>query len=129
MTLLEEIQAKCSPELIAAQEHGQIAAIVSVGRTRPSGKEVGIGTILETMGLGAGNAMLDAIYGDQMFRYVKPLLEQGRLIVSSPLVAATLQGLVQANVIQQADADKLLALATVPSPVSTDQVIQALKGA
>ena len=128
MTLLEEIQAKCPPELIAAKEHGQIAAMVSAGRTRPSGKEVGIGTILETMGLTAGNAMLDAIYDDHMLRYVKPLLEQGRLIVSSPLVAATLQGLVQAGVIQQTDANKLIALATVPAPVSVQEVVSAMEG-
>lgn len=128
MTLLEEIQAKCPPELIAAKEHGQIAAMVSTGRTRPSGKEVGIGTILETMGLTAGNAMLDAIYDDPMFRYVKPLLEQGRLIVSSPLVAATMQGLVQAGVIQQTDANKLIALATVPAPVSVQEVVSAMEG-
>lgn len=33
-TLLQEIQAKCSPELIAAKEHGQIAAILNTNRYR-----------------------------------------------------------------------------------------------
>lgn len=38
MTLKDEILAKCSAQLIAAQEHGQIAAIVNVGRTKTSTK-------------------------------------------------------------------------------------------
>lgn len=127
MTLLEEIQAKCPPELIASKEHGQIAALVSVGRTKPSGLEVGHGTVLETIGLAAGNAFLDAIHGSPDFRHVKPLLEQGRLIVSSPLVVATIQAMVP-GVITQADADKLLALAVVPAPVTTQEVIAAMEG-
>lgn len=127
MTLLEEIQAKCSPELIASKEHGQIAAVVSAGRTKPSGLQVGHGTVLETVGLTAGNAFLDAIYGAPEFRHVKPLLEQGRLIVSSPLVMTTIQSMVP-NVIAQADADKLLALAVVPAPVTTQDVIAAMEG-
>lgn len=127
MTLLQEIQAKCSPELIASKEHGQIAAVVSAGRTKPSGLQVGHGTVLEAVGLTAGNAFLDAIYDSPEFRYIKPLLEQGRLIISSPLVTATIQAMVPA-VISQADADKLLALAVVPAPVSTQEVIAAMEG-
>lgn len=127
MSLLQEILTKCSPELVASKEHGQIAAVVSVGRTKPSGMEVGHGTVLEVLGLAAGNALLDALYGSPEFRHVRPLLEQGRLIISSPLVMGTLQAMVPA-VITQADADKLLALAVVPAPVSTQEVIAAMEG-
>lgn len=127
MTLLDEIRAKCSPELIAAKEHGQIAAIVSKDRTKPSAREIGNGTILETIGLDYGNAMLDVIYSDPRFRHVKPLLEQGRLIVGSPLVVATIRGMVPA-VFPQAVADRLLALSVEPAPVSVQEVIQAMEG-
>lgn len=127
MSLLQEILTKCSPELVASKEHGQIAAVVSVGRTKPSGMEVGHGTVLEVLGLAAGNALLDALYGSPEFRHVRPLLEQGRLVISSPLVMGTIQAMVPA-VITQADADKLLALAVVPAPVTTQEVIAAMEG-
>lgn len=127
MTLLDEIRAKCPPQLIAAKEHGRIAEIVSQDRTKPSGTEVGHGTILEVLGLEAGNAVLDTIYSFPDFRHVKPLLEQGRLIISNPMVMIALQSMVPA-VISQADANKLLSLATVPDPVTTQQVVKAMEG-
>lgn len=128
MTLLEEIKANCPPELIAAKEHGQIAALVSAGRTRPSTREIGNGTILEVLGLAAGNALMDVINAAPDFRHVKPLVEQGRLIVGSPLVAMALSGIVAQGVITQADADKLLAISREPAPVSVQEVIQAMEG-
>ena len=124
MTLLEEIQAKCSPELIASRDAEAIAAAVSVGRTMPSTREIGNGTILETIGLGYGNAMLDVIYTEPNFRHVKPLLEQGRLIVGSPLVVQTIQSMVPA-LMPQAVADLLLALTVVPAPVTEFDVRRA----
>lgn len=127
-TLLAEIQAKCPPELIAAKEHGQIAALVSAGRTRPSAREIGNGTILETIGLQHGNAMLDVIYNDANFRHVKPLLEQGRLIVGSPLVVQTINGMVAGGVIPSAAGAALLALTVEPAPVSVQEVIKAMEG-
>lgn len=127
MSLLSEITTKCPPELVASREHGQIAALVSQGRTRPSAREIGNGTILETIGLQYGNAMLDVIYNTPEFRHVKPLLEQGRLIVGSPLVVATVQGMVPA-VMPQAVADRLLALTVEPAPVSVQEVVNAMEG-
>lgn len=127
MTLLEEITAKCPPELLAAKEHGQIAALVSAGRTKPSGLQVGKGTILETIGLAAGNAFLDVIDTQPDFRHVRELVAEGRLIISSPLVTATIQSFVPA-VLTQAQANALLALATVPAPVSVQEVITAMEG-
>ena len=127
MTLIDEIRAKCPPELIAAKEHGQIAALVSVGRTKPSGLQVGKGTILETIGLAAGNAFLDVIDTQPDFRHVRGLVAEGRLIISSPLVMGTISSFVPA-VLTQAQADALLALATVPAPVSVQEVITAMEG-
>ena len=127
MTLLDEIRAKCPPELIQAKEHGQIAALVSQGRTKPSGTEVGHGVILEVLGLTSGNAVLDAIYSFPDFRHARPLLEQGRLIISSPIVMMSIQMMVP-SIITQEEADKLLALAVVPAPVTTQEVVQAMEG-
>lgn len=124
MTLLEEIKQKCSPSLIASRQHGEIAAKVSEGRTKPSTREIGNGTILETIGLGHGNAMLDVIYTDPNFRHVKPLLEQGRLIVGSPMVVQTIQSMVPL-VYPQAVADLLLALTVDPDPVTEFDVRRA----
>lgn len=126
-TLLEEIEAKCPKGLIEAKEHGQIAALISKGRTKPSGLPVGKGTILETIGLAAGNAFLDVIDAGADFRHVRGLVAEGRLIISSPLVMGTIQSFVP-GVLTQAQADALLALATVPAPVSVQEVITAMEG-
>lgn len=128
MTLLEEINAKCPPELVAAREHGQIAAIVSQGRTRPATTVIGNGTVLELLGLDAGSALLDVIYGNPAFRHVKPLLEQGRLIVGAQVVRSALEGMVVGGVLARTDADKLLALGVEPDPVSVQAVINAMEG-
>lgn len=127
-TLLSEIQAKCPPEVIAAKEHGQIATLVSAGRTKPSHREIGNGTILETIGLAHGNAMLDVIYGDTNFRHIRPLLEQGRLIAGSPLVGQTINSMVAGGIITSAAGAALLALTVEPAPVSVQEVIKAMEG-
>lgn len=128
MTLLEEIQTKCPPELIAAREHGQIATLVSVGRTRQSALTIGNGAVLEALGLDAGNAFLDVIYANPAFRHIRPLLEQGRLIAGAQIVRTAIQGMVPAGVLTQAQADKLLALGVEPDPVSVQAVVSAMEG-
>lgn len=115
MTLLTQIQA-LDPALLAGQDTAAIAAALSVDRTRPSGVEVGNGLVLETLGITAGNAFLDVIYNVPDFRHVRPLVEQGRLNISSPLVQATIQSLVPA-VLTQPEADALCNLGCVPDPV------------
>lgn len=126
MTLLEEIQAKCGPALLASRDFDAIAAFVSAGRTKPSTREIGNGTILEVLGLETGNALLDVVNTAQDFRYVKPLVEQGRLTVGSALVQATVQALVPMGVLTQPQADALCALGFDPDPVTALQVNQAL---
>jgi hypothetical protein len=125
MNLLTEIQA-LDPVLVASRDTQAIADALSVGRTKPSTREIGNGTILEVLGLAAGNALLDAINNAPDFRHVKPLVEQGRLIIGGPLVAVALMGMVAGGVITQADADKLLAIASVPDPVSEFDVRRAV---
>lgn len=116
MDLRAEIIATCPPALLAGHDTAQIAAQVSIERTRLVPTEIGNGAILETIGLAAGNALLDLINSAPDFRHVKPLLEQGRLRVDSALVRATLNSLVP-GVLSRAQADALLALAEVPDPI------------
>lgn len=125
MTLLEEITAKCPPDVLASRNTQAITDAVNVGRTKPSGREVGKGTILETIGLTAGSAFLDVIDNQPEFRHVKGLVAEGRLIVSSPLVMGTIQSFVPA-VLTQAQADALLSLARTPNPVDELSVRRAL---
>ena len=127
MTLLEEIQAKATAEQIAARDHDAIAAAVNVGRKRRNNREIGNGTILEVLGIATGNALLDVINNTADFRYVKPLIEQGRLVISSPLVQATVDSFVPA-VLTQAQADALKALGYDADPVTPAQVAAALDG-
>lgn len=127
MSLLTEITAKCDPALIASRDYDAIAAAVNVGRKKQSGREIGNGTILEVLGLTAGNALLDVVYNAPDFRYVKPLIEQGRLIIGSPLVQATVQSLVP-SVLTQPQADLLCALGFEPDHVIASQVARAIEG-
>ena len=128
MTLLAEIQAKCGPALLASRDFDAIAAFVSAGRTKPSTREIGNGTILEVLGLETGNALLDVINNVPDFRHVKPLVEQGRLTVGSPLVQSTVQALVPMGVLAQPQADALCALGFDPDPVTAQQVSDAMGG-
>lgn len=122
----QEIESKCSAELIASRDCQAIADIVNVGRVRNSKREIGYGTILETIGLTAGNALADEINSNPLFRYVKPLVEQGRLIAGSPLVAGALQVMVGSAKITQTEADALKALGLEDDPCTPQEVAEAL---
>lgn len=124
MALIDDILASGLP----LDDHGAIAAALSIGRTKTVPTEIGNGLILETLGLEAGNALLDVITATPDFRHVKPLLEQGRLRIDSPLVQAALDQLAQAGVITQAEANALKALAVQPDPVTAYDVGYALQG-
>jgi hypothetical protein len=124
--LAAEIMAKC-PELVAGRDESAIAKVLSVGRKRPNGREIGNGTILETLGIAAGNALLDAINGAADYRHVKPLIEQGRLLIGSQLVQVTVNSMAPA-ILTQAQADALCALGFDDDIVSATDVALALEG-
>jgi hypothetical protein len=112
---------------LADRDLVELARILSDGRTRPSSREIGNGTVLETLGIEAGNKLLDHIQSAPELRYVKPLLEQGRLMIGSPVVQAALQSFVALdNVLTQADADKLCALGREPDPLAPQDLAEAL---
>jgi hypothetical protein len=120
------LAAAIAPHL-AARNDAKIAEILSASRTRLAPTKVGNLAVLKTLGIAAGNVLLDAIYLNATYRYVRPALESNNLDVSDPLVRATLDSLVPATITQvQADAIKNLAL--VPDPVTVDQVSAAIAG-
>lgn len=103
-----------------------IAVELSTRGTHKVPYEIGIGLILNTIGLDAGNALLDAIKATASFRHVYPLLEQGRLDLSSPLVEVALDALVQAEVVTSSDKQALLSLCIRPVEVPESDVKQAI---
>jgi len=125
----DEIVAKCSSELIASRDCHAIAEAVSAGRTKPSSIMIGNGTIIAALNdLTTANKLLDILHTDARFKYVVPLLDQGRLIISDQLVISTLQAFVP-SVLTQEQADKLIAFAIVPDPVSFTEVAEVLYNA
>lgn len=103
-----------------------IAAELSTRDTHKVPFEIGVGLILETIGLESGNALLDAIKTTPDFRHVYPLLEQGRLDVSSPLVEVALGVLVQGEVISTEEKNSLIALCEQNIVVSESDVKSAI---
>lgn len=103
-----------------------IADALSVGRTRWKHTEIGVGTIIEVLGLAAANPVLDALYASQDYRHVKPLLDQGRLRLDVVAQSGMLQPLVTGGLLTQAQLDALVARAKEPAPVSEYDVRVAI---
>jgi hypothetical protein len=112
-------------EALAAKDCDALAGIMSVGRKRASNREIGNGTVLEVLGIVAGNALLDELNSNQNYRHVKPLLEQGRLLIGTPLVQATVRSFVPTT-LTQAQADALCALGLEDDPYSATDMHEAL---
>lgn len=127
MALYDEIVALGMDITPAGRNDAEIAEALSVGRTKLVPTEVGTGTIIETLGLTAGNVLLDAIYANSNFKYIKNLLDQGRLRIDSQMVRATLDSFV-GNGLTSSQVEALKNLAVQPDPVSTQQVTQAFEG-
>lgn len=110
---------------LAAKDCEALAVLLSIGRTCGNEREVGYGTIIETIGIESGNQLIDFLKAAEPMRHVVPLLDQGRLRIGSPLVQSTLQSFV-GGPIDQAEADALCALGQQPDPLTARQVGEAL---
>jgi hypothetical protein len=120
--------------LAAARNDAGLADALSVGRTKQVPVDVGNGTLLDVLGLTVGNALIDLIHNTASYRYVVPLLDQGRLRLDSPLVQGTLAQLTGQQIAAGVTLDAvhvaaLNALCVVDDPVSTDEVSAALNEA
>lgn len=125
----DEIRAALAadPALQALVPDSQaIADALSAGRTRWKHTEIGVGTIIEVLGLAAANTVLDALYASPDYRHVKPLLDQGRLRLDTVAQAGMLQPLVTGGLLTQAQLDALIARAKEPAPVAEYDVRVAI---
>jgi len=78
---------------LSLADHGAIAAALSAGRTKLVKTEIGQLTILGTIGMAAGNALLDTINTVDDFRHVRYPLANGWLDISDPTVCALVDSL------------------------------------
>lgn len=125
-SLRDQVHAdvRCTAAL-AARDCTELARLMSVGRTRANTREIGNGTILEVLGLDTGNVVLDLINADPIYRHVKPLIDQGRLLIGSPLAQLTVQSLAPA-ILTQPQADALCALGLEAFPYTAQELAEAL---
>lgn len=108
----------------------EITRILSIGRTQLVKKTIGKGDVLDAIGLEAGNALLDAVEANTLFRHVKSELDRGDLDVSRPIVRASLDGMVGVVTgFTQAHAEAVKALAEAPNPLQLIDVSRVLNTA
>ncbi len=126
MITIAEIQAKCSPELLASHDYDAIATAVNAGRTRVETRLGGIGTVMETLGPVEGAALLDSLEAmaatNSAVKWAFVLINRGELDFGSPATRAMIDLLVPSPA-----KEALLDIATVPDPVTPGDVELAMK--
>lgn len=124
--VLYEAEVTAIAPLVDARNDADVAAALSVGRKRWAHTEIGVGTIIEVLGLAAANPVLDALYAAPDYRHIKPLLDQGRLRLDVVAQAGMLQPLVTGGMLTQAQLDALVARAKVDDPIQVNAVSEVL---
>ncbi len=133
MTLHDEILSRpdCA-DALAARDCGALATILSAGRTKLIERNVGYGTVMDTLGAEAGAAFLDGLTDlaatSSPVKWALKLLDRGELNIGAPATQQQLDALATAGAFPQAVADALKALAVVPEVVSAQDVQTALEG-
>jgi len=133
MALRDEILSRpdCAAAL-AVRDCGALAAILSVGRTKLIERNVGYGTVMDTLGADNGAAFLDGLTAvaatSSPVKWALKLLDRGELNIGAAATQSQLDALVTAGVMPQAVADALKGLAVSPDEITASQVQQALEG-
>lgn len=128
MTLFQEIQAKCSVELIASNDHQAIAQAVNLGRTRFRRTHLGEGGIIAAIGsLDVGNTFLDVVSTAPAYRHIKKVIARGDFDMGEAMAQGGVQAMVAVGVLTQAQADSLCALGLEANTVTVTEVAQALE--
>lgn len=146
MSLIDEIRAKCQPELIASRDTVAIAAAVSVGRTRQdhTTKYTSLGISERFPALGplpgplAAEMVLQKLEGFReaalasadhatkllggAVRRQMQHLEGNGMAIGSPAVAQMLSVIVASGGLTQTEMDALVSVAAVPDPVDEIEV-------
>jgi hypothetical protein len=131
MTLHDEIisRADCA-DVLAARDCGELARILSIGRTKLIESNIGYGTVMETLGAENGAAFLDALTvlaaTSSPVKWALKLLDRGELNIGAATTQAQLDALAAGGVMPQAVADALKALAIVPDMVTPQEVADAV---
>lgn len=131
MTLRDEIisRADCA-DALAARDCGELARILSVGRTKLIDYSIGYGTVLEVLGAEAGSAFLDGLTAlaatSSPVKWALKLLDRGELNIGAAATQSQLDALATAGVMPQDVADTLKALALVPDVVTPQEVADAV---
>lgn len=107
---------------LSNRNDAEIARQLSIGQTQIVQTFIGYGTVLDTIGLEAGNAFLNILTSDPRFKYILPLLEQGRLDIGMQSVRTYLDQLATAGVLSAENAQLLKSLAEVPVVIPVNEV-------
>lgn len=133
MNLRDEILSRpdCA-DALAIRDCGALATILSVGRTKLIERDIGYGTVMDTLGAEAGAAFLDGLTDlattSSPVKWALKLLDRGELNIGAPATQAQLDALATAGVMPVAVADVLKGLAVSPDEITASQVQQALEG-
>jgi len=131
MTLRDEILSRpdCA-DALARRDCGELAALLSVGRTKVVERNIGYGTVLEVLGAEAGSAFLDGLTAlaatSSPVKWALKLLDRGELNIGAAATQAQLDALAAGGVMPQAVADALKGLAMGPDIVTAEQVADAM---
>ena len=130
MTLLDEIKAKCSPELLASRDYDLIAQTVSAGRKTVVKSLHGIGSIIEILGLEDGPSVLNSLEqlkpANQAVKWGWILLEKGELDFGSDTTRLMIDSLTVSSVLTAEQSNLLKSLAERDNPVSEFEIRKAL---
>ena len=127
MTLRDEILSRqdCA-DALAIRDCGALAEILSAGRTKLIERNVGYGTVLDTLGADVGSAFLDALTARATtsgpVKWALKLMERGELNIGAAATQAQLDALATAGVMPVAVADALKGLATVSDVITVHDV-------
>jgi len=133
MTLRDEILSRpdCA-DALAARDCGELARILSIGRTKLIERNVGYGTVMEALGAENGAAFLDGLTAvaatSSPVKWALKLLDRGELNIGAAATRGQLDALAAGGVMPQAVAEALKNLAVVPDEITASQVQQALEG-
>lgn len=133
MALRDEILSRpdCA-DALARRDCGELAALLSVGRTKVIDYSIGYGTVLEVLGAEAGSAFLDGLTAlaatSSPVKWALKLLDRGELNIGAAATRGQLDALAAGGVMPQAVAEALKNLAVVPDEITATQVQTALEG-
>lgn len=133
MALRDEILSRpdCA-DALARRDCGELAALLSVGRTKVIDYSIGYGTVLEVLGADNGAKFLDQLTAlaetSSPVKWALKLLDRGELNIGAAATRGQLDALAAGGVMPQAVADALKGLAVSPDEITASQVQQALEG-